>query len=120
MRSGLKISFLVCVSIFILVQVFGQDKKLGIISGKVQDASTKEPLIDAVVTLSSDVFEGQKFAVTDSSGKYRIDNLPKGIYTISFEMEGYKKYTHENIKLSNGMSLGVSFQMAKVRKSKVD
>lgn len=118
MRSTIYKLAAFCALIILVVSVFAQEGKLGMIRGKVQDAGTKEPIIEAVVTISSDAFEGKKMAVTDSSGNYRINNLPKGVYTITFEMEGYRKYTHENIKLPEGMSLGVSFQMARERNSK--
>jgi len=96
--------------------VFAQDKKPAIISGIVKDSRTKSPLIEAVITLSSNAFEGQKFALTDSTGKYSVRNLPAGIYTIAFEMEGYEKFTRDSIALNDGMSLGVSFEMARERK----
>lgn len=102
----------------ILFVAFGQEKKPAIISGIVKDARSKLPLNEAVITLSSTALEGQKFALTDSTGMYRISNLPAGTYTISFEMEGYEKFTQEDIKLQEGMSLGVSFQMARERRGK--
>jgi uncharacterized protein (DUF2141 family) len=88
------------------------------ISGYVKDARTKKPLIEAVVSISSDAFTGQKFALTDSTGIYSIKNLQPGTYTVTFEMEGYRKFTQENIVLKQGMSLGVSFQMARDDKNK--
>lgn len=103
----------VVVAIFLLYPVFSQEKKKAMISGYVQDSRTKSPLYEAVVTLQSTAFTGQRFAVTDSLGKYQIDNLPKGTYTISFEMEGYKKFTKDSIAVPEGMSLGISFQMAR-------
>lgn len=92
-------------------------EKTGAISGYVKDARTKKPLAEAVVTISSNMFEGQKLALTDSTGIYSVKNLPAGMYTITFEMEGYRKFTQENIALKEGMSLGVSFQMAKEQKT---
>ena len=114
MKSLKVLSLLLAVLVF--VTAYAQEKKMGIISGKIQDARSKAPLNEAVVTISSNAFEGQKFALTDSTGNYRINNLPKGIYCISFEMEGYRKFTQDSIKLQEGMSLGVSFQMARERK----
>ena len=96
--------------------VFGQQKKPAIVSGIVKDARTKAPLIEAVVTLKSDAFEGEKYAVTDSTGMYRINNLPPGTYTVSFEMEGYEKFSKDGIVVVPGMSLGVSFEMIKEQK----
>jgi hypothetical protein len=98
--------------------VVAQEKKPGTISGYVKDARTKSPLIEAVVTLSSDAFTGRKIALTDSTGIYLVKDLPAGVYTVSFEMEGYRKFTQENILLKPGMSLGVSFQMARDNRKK--
>src|SRR5690349_1824072 len=81
------------------------------ITGTIKDARSKSPIIEAVITLSSTAFKGQKFAVTDSSGLYRIANLPAGNYTISFEMEGYQKVVRENVALQEGMSVGVDYEM---------
>lgn len=106
------------VAIFLFFPAVAQEKKMAIISGSVKDARSKAPLNEAVVTLSSDAFKGQKFALTDSTGMYRVSNLPAGSYTIAFEMEGYEKFVQENIVLRQGMSLGVSFQMVKERKAK--
>lgn len=111
LKKGLALVVATC----FIFPAFAQEKKSAIISGIVKDSRTKTPLNEAVVTLSSDVFTGQKYALTDSTGKYRVSNLPPGNYTISFEMEGYEKFTQENIVLKEGMSLGVSFEMMKER-----
>ncbi len=92
--------------------VFSQEKKPGMISGFIKDARSKKPLIEAVVTISSEKIVGKKLALTDSTGLYSIKNLPAGYYTISFEMEGFRKYTKDSILLREGMSLGASFEMA--------
>ena len=104
---------------FIFSLLYAQNKP-GSIAGFVKDSRSKTPLIEAVVTVSSPVLEGQKFALTDSTGKYRIMNLPPGTYSVSFEMEGFRKYTQDSIKLSNGMSLGVSFEMARDRSGDIE
>jgi len=103
---------------FLSFTVFSQQKKPAIISGMVKDSRTKSPLNEAVITLSSNAFEGQKFALTDSTGMYRINNLPPGYYTITFEMEGFEKFSKDSIDVKDGMSLGVSFEMARERRKK--
>lgn len=107
------------VTAFIFSMVYSQEGKQGIISGMIKDAKTKSPLIEAVITLSSNAFEGQKFAITDTSGKYTINNLPAGNYSITFEMEGYEKYVQDNIGLKEGMSAAVSYEMAKEKREAV-
>lgn len=111
-------SLLPALAICIIFSAFTQDKKPAVITGTIKDAHTKLPLNEAVITLSSTAFQGQKFALTDSTGTYRIGNLPAGNYTISFEMEGYEKFTQENIAVQAGSSLGVSFEMVKERRGK--
>jgi Ca-activated chloride channel family protein len=73
-------------------------ENLASIGGIVKDARTKAPLKEAVITISSDVFKGQKYALTDTTGVYRITNLPPGNYVITFEMEGYKN-SHRKVFL---------------------
>jgi hypothetical protein len=110
--------FLLVLPTLLFFSCFSQEKRAAVISGLVKDAHTKLPLNEAVVTLSSPVLSGQKFALTDSTGMYKIANLPPGTYSISFEMEGYEKFLQENISLKEGMSLGVSFEMVKERRRK--
>ncbi len=104
------------VATFLLFPGFSQEGKHGSISGIIKDAKTKWPLIEAVITVNSNAFEGQKFAVTDTSGKYKINNLPAGVYSVSFEMEGYEKYVQNSITLKEGMSVAVSYEMLKEQK----
>jgi hypothetical protein len=111
-----KTLLLLITAVLLSFVVFSQQKKPAIISGIVKDARTKAPLIEAVVTLKSDAFEGEKYAVTDSTGLYRINNLPPGTYTVSFEMEGYEKFSKDGVVVVPGMSLGVSFEMIKEQK----
>lgn len=85
------------------------------ISGVVTDGSTKLPVYDVVVTLSTPAFNGKRFAVTDSSGIYKFLNLTPGLYTLVFEMEGYDKVTKENMQLEAGKPLGVSIELVKTR-----
>ena len=104
------------VTVFLISGAFSQKGKGGIISGQINDAQTKLPLIEAVITLSSNAFEGQKFVVTDNTGRYKINNLPAGSYSISFEMEGYQKYVQNRIILKEGTSVAVSYEMVKEKK----
>lgn len=96
--------------------VWSQQNYQGLISGIVKDAKTKLPIPDAVITISSNAFKGQKFAVTDTGGVYRINNLPAGNYTITFEMEGYQKFIRDSLQLKDGMSVGVDYEMVREQK----
>lgn len=112
-----KKKLLFLVTTFLLLRVFSQEAKHSTISGVINDAESKSPLIEAVITLSSNAFEGQKFVLTDTAGKYKINNLPAGNYSVSFEMEGYQKYVQDSIILKEGTSVAVSYEMVKEKKS---
>ncbi len=90
MRKKILILFLV----FISSQLFSQEK-FGSISGVVSD-SAKIPL-DGVILKLVGTYLG---AVTDYEGKYSIENVSPGIYTLRVEVEGFRtvEYTDINVK----------------------
>lgn len=106
------------IAVILFVSSASAQEKMCVISGVVKDARNKLPLNEAVITISSNVFKGQKFALTDSAGIYRVGNLLAGTYTISFEMEGYEKFTRENFPLQQGASVGVNFEMVREKRKK--
>ena len=105
-KTSFLLTAFLCTAVFCLAQ-----QKKGMFSGSVKASATKLPLYEAVVTLSSPVLEGQKFAVTDSTGNYKIKDLPKGTYSIKIEMEGFDTINYDSIFLPEGMSQGVSVEM---------
>lgn len=90
MKKYLLILFL----IFISSQLFSQEK-FGSISGIVSD-SAGIPL-DGVTLKLVGTYLG---AVTDYEGKYKIENISPGNYTMRVEVEGFKtvEYTDMNLK----------------------
>ncbi|HMG88419.1 MAG TPA: TonB-dependent receptor, partial [Chryseolinea sp.] len=58
--------------------------------GKVQNAATSQPLAGATL----EVKELKRFAISDDAGKYSIERLPAGNYTIEVRYLGFK----ENLK----------------------
>jgi len=60
----------------------------GIVFGKVTEAGTGIPLAGAEIIVQS--AEGLRFtAITDSSGKYSVLNIPFGSYKVSVFLQGY-------------------------------
>ena len=110
--------FLFAAMLCLAITAFTQEKK-GMFSGTVKASATKLPLNEAVVTLSSPILEGKRYAVTDSTGNYKITNLPKGTYSIIIEIEGFDAINYDNIFLPEGMSQGVSVEMRRVRKKQL-
>jgi hypothetical protein len=69
------------------------------LSGKVVDTQSKAPLADAVVTVTSPALQGEQTVVTDSSGFYRVPNLPPGDYTVRVEADRYRVYARGGLAL---------------------
>src|SRR5688500_4084943 len=79
---------------------------VGTLSGRIVDASTGKPLADVVVTATSPG-QVEQIVVTDSSGTFRIPNLPPGEYTLNYEAETYRPVSRTGIGLSAGTTLRV-------------
>ena len=71
--------------IFSSTKSFGQAASL---YGIITDAKTNDELVGANVVITSGEF--RKGASTNSTGNYKIQNLPPGSYTLTITFIGYK------------------------------
>lgn len=62
-----------------------------VVSGKITDKSTSDPLLGATVSITPNGGK-TRLGVSDMDGKYRIDNLAAGQYRIKVSYMGYKTY----------------------------
>jgi len=84
---------------------------VSVLTGTVNDAATHQPVTDVVVTATSPQLQGEQIVVTDSSGSYRIPQLPPGVYSIRFEKEAYHPYTRGGIELRTDVTLRVNVDL---------
>jgi hypothetical protein len=84
---------------------------VGILSGRIVDASTGKPLPDVVVTATSPGLQAEQIVVTDSSGTFRIPNLPPGEYALNYEADTYRPVQRTGINLSAGVTLRVDAEL---------
>lgn len=82
----------------------------GEINGKVLDASNQQPLSDVSVTViqKDKVITG---ASTDESGKFFINDIGTGEYSIRFVLSGYKSLVKDNIIVNSGMPTEILAEM---------
>ena len=80
----------------------------GILSGKVLDKSTGEPLINAEIIIK----DLNKGTTTDDKGFYQIHNLPLGSYIVSFYYLGYQSMS-KKINITEQTHLSVSLKEEK-------
>ncbi len=98
-RRGLVPSIAIVIAAATLGGRANAQQGAGVLVGSVKDAATKQAIADVVVTVTSPNLQGEQTVVTDSSGGYRIPNLPSGVYSIRFDLENYRPYTRPGIEL---------------------
>lgn len=99
MKFGLLITFLGIFSLQLFAQPGGQEKpKIGIVSGKVVDAKSSAAVPYAKIFLlsqrDSTVVTG---GLSDSTGIFKIDQIPVGAYIIKITAFGFQTYFADSI-----------------------
>src|SRR5687767_15113081 len=74
----------------------------GQIAGTVRDAQGGVMPGVTVEVTSPALIEKIRSTVTDTSGQYRLTNLPVGTYTVTFSLEGFTKQQRDNVLLTTG------------------
>ena len=81
------------------------------VAGIVRDASGGVLPGVAVEAASPVLIEKTRTAVTDSTGQYRITDLPPGTYSITFTLASFATVKRENLELSGGAVVPVNVEM---------
>ena len=82
-----------------------------VLTGNVVDAQSHAPVADVVVTATSPNLQGEQIVVTDSSGLYRIPQLPPGTYALRFEKESYRPYVRAGIEVEADRTLRLNVEL---------
>ncbi|HYN09850.1 MAG TPA: TonB-dependent receptor [Vicinamibacterales bacterium] len=82
----------------------------GRITGVVTDASGAL-LPGVTVTAESPALIRPQTAVTGADGSYRFPPLPSGVYSISFELAGFGKVRHQDVRVVLNQTLAVNAQL---------
>jgi hypothetical protein len=88
--------------------VFAQQ---GNIAGTVRDAQGGVMPGVLVEVTSPALIEKVRSTTTNSSGQYRITNLPVGTYSVTFTLEGFNKPQQNNVVLTTGFTAPVNVTM---------
>jgi hypothetical protein len=94
----------------IIPLAFSQSKDTGSIEGTVTDQE-KAPLPGVTVTLSSPNLMGTRTEVTGADGLYRFPALPPGVYEVKAQIQGFKTYIRENVRVQTTMRLAIDIPM---------
>lgn len=82
----------------------------GEILGRVTDGSGAT-LPGVTVTLTSPSLLRPETAVTSESGAYRFPRVPAGVYTLKFELSGFKQVTQEGVRITTGFAAEVNARL---------
>jgi hypothetical protein len=82
-----------------------------VLTGRVTDAATGAPVVDALVAISSAALGGQQVAVTDDAGIYRVHNLPPGVYALRFDKQAYRPLVRAEVPVRSGITLRINVQL---------
>ena len=102
---------LLALLLFVCLNVAFAQSDLGSISGIVKDPSGAV-VPKAQVTVKNEATATERGTTTNESGFYTVTNIPPGLYTITAEAAGFKKYESTHNKLDPSAALGVELTLA--------
>src|SRR5215472_18547047 len=97
-------------ALLVLSASFGFAQTTGQILGTVVDPQGAV-LPGVVVTATSPQLQGDRTAVTDSTGTFRIPSLPPGTYTVKATLSGFQDMTQENVTVSLDKTASLNVKM---------
>ena len=103
------ISVCVLASLLLSVSAFAQTQT-GEIFGRVADR-TGAVLPGATVTISGDALLQPQATTSAGSGSYRFPNLPIGLYSVTFELGGFKKLIRSDVRIQAGFNAEVNARL---------
>lgn len=89
----------------------GGASQTGTIAGRVTDASGAV-LPGVYVSIASPAMMGTQNTMTNESGIYRFPAIPPGVYTVTYEMQGFNTLKREGIQISLGFTANVNVELA--------
>ncbi|HEX9422423.1 MAG TPA: carboxypeptidase regulatory-like domain-containing protein [Pyrinomonadaceae bacterium] len=96
--------------LFVAVPLFIVHSAGGRIEGKVTDPKGAA-VAGASVTITEEVNNQTFTAVTDSQGRYKVEGLPTGVYTVVISAPGFGEARKESVKLEDGATVPVDLRL---------
>lgn len=102
---------LIVVMIFVCRPAAAQNLSASSIDGTVTDESGGA-LPGVTVTATSPALQvGQLTAITDGEGRYRFVDVPRGTFSLKFELAGFASVLREGLLLNAGFAMRVDIQL---------
>ena len=108
-RSGSLAVLLVCFAILTLSSIIVHGSG-GRIEGKVTDPKGAA-VVGALVTVTDESNNQRLTAVTNQEGRYKIEGLPAGVYTLVISASGFAEVRKEAVKVDEGATVPVDMRL---------
>ncbi|RPI27608.1 MAG: TonB-dependent receptor [Acidobacteria bacterium] len=106
---GSRACFFVVLCLLLLAPLFGQSDTAQI-SGFVRDPAGLG-IPGASLTITNEATQVERKTVTNDQGYYVVTNVPSGYYTLTVEMDGFKKFVTTRNKLDANINAGIDAKM---------
>src|SRR6478672_3512399 len=103
-------SILFAAGLLLIAAVSANAQGMGSIFGKVTD-STGGVMPGVTVTVSGTALQQPLTAVTGATGTYQFPTVPIGTFSVTFELDGFKKAVRNGIIITTGFSAPVDQKM---------
>jgi hypothetical protein len=103
-------SVLFVAGLLVMCAASANAQAIGSIFGKVTD-STGGVMPGATVTVSGTGLQQPLTAVTGATGTYQFPNVPIGTYSVTFELDGFKKIVRSGIIITSGFQAPIDMKM---------
>lgn len=121
LKRGLmkKLISILFATLFLIGLSFAQITQTGTLNGRVTDNEGNSLPGVSVTIKSPALILPQMTAVTSEAGIFRFPALPPGIYTVTFELQGFKTLVREGIRVSVGVTttLDVTLELSPIQES---
>src|SRR5262245_46934898 len=106
-QRGIIVAFLTLFAVAVSGRAASAQTGTGEIFGKVTDR-TGAVLPGATVTVSGNALIQPQSTGVSSSGSYRFPNLPIGVYSVAFELAGFKRVILADVRIQAGFNAEVN------------
>lgn len=100
-----------CLAVFLGSSLSAAWAQTGRIGGAVRDADTGAPLKGASVQVTGPPLKAAAGAISDDDGKYAIEKVPPGQYSVRATFVGYLPQIVASVEVIAGQSISVDFSL---------
>src|SRR5690242_113365 len=104
------VKLIAAVCLLLLSTIAFAQSDLSTITGTIKDPSGSS-VPNAKLTVHNEATGVERTTTSSESGTFSVTNLPSGMYTVTVEAQGFKKYSSSGNKLDASLPLAVDVTM---------